>query len=176
MRSSIIVIIISICVPSAAFAQFQTKEKQERDEYGFVISKPTDSHIRYEALMKLWGDMTFDRRDNFMSQIEGVTHKDSDEGAEISTKEYESLLKLSKQEDIPRFKIVDKNGRPENRSERRNIVQETCEKFKAQLYKRCEKKWFEIVAYTSEESDEISNLEWDEFQALVKKIRSKGKP
>lgn len=136
------------------------------------ISSSADSKTYYDELMKLWDDMTFSRRDNFMSQIKGAMHKNSDEGEAISPREYESLLKMSKQKEIPYYRIVDKSGRPEDRSERRNMVQATCELFKGQLYKRCEKKWFEIVDFASEESDEISNSEWDAFVTLAKKLKN----
>lgn len=141
---------------------------------GLCISVPgsADSKTYYDKLMELWGDMTFDRRDNFMSQLKGVMHKNSDEGEAISSKEYESLLKMSKQEEIPYFRLVDKSGRPEDRSERRNMVQATCELFKGQPYKRCEKKWFEIVEFTSEDGDEISDSEWDQFVTLAKKLKN----
>lgn len=136
---------------------------------------PKDSKGRYDALMAIWNEMTFERRDNFFSQLKGAAKKDSDGGESITAKEYEALLKMSKQTQIPMFKDIDVTGRPENRDERRNIVQETCEGFKGNLYKRCEVKWFAIVEYTSEENDEISDAEWDSFMALVKKLKVESK-
>lgn len=136
---------------------------------------PKDSQGRYDALMAIWNEMTFERRDNFLSQMKGAAKKDSDGSEAITAREYEALLKMSKQKNIPAFKDVDTTGRPENRDERRNIVQETCERFKGNMYKRCEQKWFSIVDFTSEEQDEISNEEWDAFMALVKKLKAESK-
>jgi hypothetical protein len=79
---------------------------------------------------------------------------------------------MSKLKTIPAFTDTDSKGRPPL-DERRNIVQETCEKFKGAAYKKCEKKWFEIIEYTSEDNDDVSDAEWDSFQDVVKSIKGK---
>ena len=138
----------------------------------FAVDVPKTSDERYERLMGIWNDeLTFDNRDNFLTHIKRVQGDKSDEGSKISVKEYDELIRLSKQKSIPEYVEYDSAGRPPQ-EKRTILVQETCEKFKGQPSKRCEKRWREIVDYQSEDNDDVSDKEWDDFQALVKKINS----
>lgn len=137
----------------------------------FANDTPSSSQARYDQLMKIWNELTFENRDNFLSQIKGVTSKESEQGDIITENEYNKLIALSKKSSIPEFKLVDSHNRPKNLDERRNIIQETCESFKGKKYDKCQEKWFAIVEHTSEDGDSISDKEWDEFQELVKQIK-----
>ncbi len=132
--------------------------------------KIQDEH--FNEVQRILGKMTGDRRDAFYSQFMATQKLDSEDGADLSESEYKRMIELSKLNNIPIYKDVDSQGRPPI-DERRNEIQAICETFKGQSYKTCEAEWFRIVDHTSDNGDDVTDSEWDEFQEVVKKLKSK---